>query len=183
MAQSDGYWLHSIRKAATEKVKDKGAHNYIHRMQQVAAKHSIKYKGISKPQDFWDYLQTLLDDSISRVWYSGHASGAGLFLSLDHNKAREPVSHTSDIVEVDSINLNKSLINKFSNSSKTPSKFYGCYTSSFAKRWSDIFKVKAEGAVRKVDFGVLDRPSTISNVMERIEKTPTTLGSPGWATY
>ena len=30
--------------------------------------------------------------------------------------------------------------------------FYGCNTSSFAKKWSETFKVKAEGARGKVNF-------------------------------
>ncbi|WP_255395958.1 hypothetical protein [Motiliproteus sp. MSK22-1] len=39
------------------------------------------------------------------------------------------------------------------------------------------------GAKRKIDFGVINRPSNIVNVMERIEKTPTPVGAPDWKEY
>jgi hypothetical protein len=36
-----------------------------------------------------------------------------------------------------------------------------------------VFKVPAEGASRTIDFGVIDRPSAINCVLERIKRTPT----------
>jgi hypothetical protein len=62
-------------------------------------------------------------------------------------------------------------------------KFYGCYTNSFAKEWNSIFGAGAAGAKEKIDFGVVDRPSNIVNIMERIEKTPTSVGNPDWTVH
>ena len=46
-----------------------------------------------------------------------------------------------------------------------------------------IFGVSAAGAKQKIDFGVVNRPSSIVNVMKRIETTPTSEGNPGWTEY
>ncbi len=35
----------------------------------------------------------------------------------------------------------------------------------------------------KIDFGVIDHPSSIVNIMERIEKTPTSRGNPDWTAH
>lgn len=107
--QSDGYWLHRIRKDAADSVKSKGATSYIHRIKMIAAKNGITYKGISTPKEFWDYLDTFPKDAISRVWYSGHASGKGLFLSLSHNSSCEAVANLSDIIQVTDISANSKL--------------------------------------------------------------------------
>jgi hypothetical protein len=181
--QSDGYWLHSNRKQAADKVKSRGATSYIHRIKMIAAKHSITYKGISAPQEFWNYLDTFTKDSISRVWYSGHASGTALFLSLSHNSSCEAIAINSDIIRIRDIKANSKLVDKFSSGTAKPSKFYGCFTNGFAKEWHDVFGVPAEGAVNKVDFGSLDRPSHIKNILERIQQTPTSHGSPDWKSY
>ncbi len=179
-AQSDGYWLHSIRLKAAKNVTKKGAKNYLDRIKQVANSHGITYKGISSPNEFWAYLSGL-PGNISRVWYSGHASSNGLMLSLTHNSYCEAVANSSDMLYFASISVRKSLKSKFSGNAV--SKFYGCYTSKFAEEWAKTFSVKAEGAVNKVDFGVIDRPSSIANVLERIEQTPTSTGKPDWRAY
>jgi hypothetical protein len=181
--QSDGYWLHSIRKGATDNVKSKGATSYIHRIKMIAASNGITYKGISTPKEFWNYLDTFPKNSISRVWYSGHASADGLFLALDHDSSCKAVALLTDIVKMSDIKANKKIADKFNTGTTTPSKFYGCYTNGFANEWNNIFGVPAEGAVNKVDFGSLDRPSHIKNILERIQQTPTSKGSPDWKTY
>jgi hypothetical protein len=45
------------------------------------------------------------------------------------------------------------------------------------------FKVKAEGAINKVDFGVVDRASPFKTIIERIEKTTTSVGNTGWSQF
>ncbi|MCI0505833.1 MAG: hypothetical protein L0Z73_06940 [Gammaproteobacteria bacterium] len=66
--QSDGYWLHSVRKKAANKVKNEGASNYLHRIQLVAKTLGMTYHGISTPQDFWNYLESFPKNSTSRVY-------------------------------------------------------------------------------------------------------------------
>ena len=63
------------------------------------------------------------------------------------------------------------------------SKLYGCYTEEFAKEWNKTFKLGAAGAKQKIDFGVIDRPSNIVNIMDRIEKTQTSVGQTGWTVH
>jgi hypothetical protein len=153
------------------------------RFQQIAANQKMKYKPLKKPTDFWDYIKTLPDGSISRVWYSGHASQSGLMLSLSHNSSCDAVAKTSDMILTTDIRAHLSLAPKFSESHKQVSKFLGCYTHNFADQGNKIFKVKAEGAINKVDFGVADRASPFKNIIERIEKTPTSVGNTGWTQF
>lgn len=165
--EDDGYHLHSIRKSAADKILAKGASSYIDRIRN----------------EFWEYLKSLDDDSITRVWYSGHAGGKGLMLALTHNTKCEASAFEKDMIYNKQIKHNQVLKKKFSKTSKQVSKFYGCYTEGFAKEWHGVFGVSAAGAKKTVDFGVVDRPSDIVHVMERIEKTPTSNGAPDWTEY
>ena len=45
------------------------------------------------------------------------------------------------------------------------------------------FSLIAERATNKIDFGVINRHSNIVNVLERIEATPTSVGSPDWKRF
>lgn len=182
--QDDGVNLHSIRKAATDKVIAAGASSYIERIKMMANSFGIRYKGINRPDEFWRYLETLNDNSISRVWYSGHASKGGLMLSLSHKIATcEAIASQNDMLLIDTINSKHVPLKKFVKATTQVSKFYGCYTQRFAETWHKAFGVSTAGAKSKIDFGVVDRPSSIVNIMERMEKTPTSKGAPGWEIY
>ncbi|MDX8126230.1 hypothetical protein QLH52_02985 [Methylomonas sp. OY6] len=181
--EDDGYNLHSIRKMATDKLIAAGGTSYINKIQTIAKTYSIQYKGINQPEDFWSYLLSLSDNSISRVWYSGHASGDGLMLALTHNSACQAAAFATDMIYKADILKNSALVKKFIKKPKQVSKFYGCYTEGFAKTWNGVFGVASAGAKNKIDFGVVDTPSNITNIMERIEKTPTSLGNPNWTEY
>ncbi len=178
--EDDGYNLHSIRKQAADAVLTRGATSYLGRIQAIARKYSITYKGISKPSEFWKYLQAQPDGSISRVWYSGHASASGLSLSLRHNAAG--VALLDAIVGKKEIKTYAGLKSKFARGSSSESNFYGCYTNGFAKDWHDTYGVRSAGAVSKIDFD-LNKPSPISNVLRRIETTSTSVGAPGWTEH
>lgn len=180
LKQDDGYWLHSNRKSKADAVNKKGAHNYLHRMEQIANKYKIQFKAIKKTDEFWKYIKSMPDNSISRVWYSGHAGPTGLMLSLEHNSTCGPQAKISDMIEIPAITSNHVLAKKFTSKADKISKFYGCYTSDFSSVWNRKFNVKAEGAVNKIDFGVVDRASSIPNILDRIEVTPTSVGPTGW---
>lgn len=179
----DGYHLHSIRKAAADKIIGKGTSSYVNRIQTIANTNGIKYKGINKPSEFWSYLRSLGDNSISRIWYSGHASGSGLMLALTHSNTCVAQASPNDMILNTDVIKNVSLKKKLNSKSIRVSKFYGCYTEGFAKEWSKTFKLGAAGAKQKIDFGVIDQPSNIVNIMERIEKTPTSVGQTGWTVH
>ncbi len=184
--QDDGFNLHSIRKKAADKILARGAKSYIDRIKQVAVKFQITYKGIKTPDEFWAYLKSFPNESISRVWYSGHASTEGLMLALTHDpKSCEAQAFQKDMLFSTSISdvKNASVASRFSSKTKRVSKFYGCYTDKFAKKWNAVFGVASAGAKQKIDFGVINRPSNIENVMKRIEQTPTSHGATGWTQF
>lgn len=181
--QSDGAWLHSIRKRAADKVRSTGATSYLQRIQMVAASLGITYKGIRTPQDFWDYLASFPKNSVSRVWYFGHACGEGLMLALTHDTLCSPTAKNSDIIFSNDIFKQSHLVDRFDPKTKEASRFYGCYTNDFAQKWHHMFKVPTEGAYRKINFSVVDQPSSIPCVLERITKTPTSEGDPSWTHY
>lgn len=181
--EDDGYNLHSIRKTAADRIISNGAISYLDRIKQIANSNNIHYKGLKNPQDFWSHLATFADNSISRVWYSGHAGENELMLALTHNSSCHAAVFNKDLIQISDIPANKILKIKFSSSSLKIFKFYGCYTVNFAKEWNTIFDVGSAGAKNKIDFGVINRPSSIANIMERIENTPTSLGSPEWKVF
>lgn len=181
--EDDGRNLHGIRKAAADKLIAMGALSYINKIQTMANSYGIKYRGINRPDEFWSYMQSLDDKSISRVWYSGHASKGGLMLALSHSATCKAEAFRKDMVELRQIQKYSEISVKFKRFSTQVSKFYGCYTVAFAETWNKVFGVSAAGAKEKIDFGVVDRPSNIVNIMERIEKTPTSQGDPGWGIY
>ena len=182
--QDDGKNLHTIRKAAADKLLATGASSYIERIKMMANSLGIRYKGINRPSEFWRYLETLENNSISRVWYSGHASGDGLMLALLHEPTTcKAGASPNDMLLVDDINDRVMLRKKFATASTQVSKFFGCFTQRYAQTWSGVFGVSAAGAKSKIDFGVVDKPSSIANIMARIEKTPTSKGDPEWKVY
>lgn len=182
--QDDGANLHSIRSTAADKILKTGANSYLHRIQVVAKERGITYKGIQKPTEFWSYLAGQPDETISRVWYSGHASADGLMLSLVHTGACVASAKHAEMVMVSSIIDNAVLVKKFRKKSVGFSKFYGCTTLKFAQAWNATFGTPSAGAKNKVDFGVVDSPYTGSdNILARIEKTPTSIGSPEWKEF
>lgn len=101
-------------------------------------------------------------------------------LSVTHTGACAAAAFPTDMIQLKDIRSHASLADRFVKPAMSNSKFYGCFTSKFAKEWKDVFGVPAEGAVNKIDFGTIDSPSPISNVLTRIEQTHTSLGSPDW---
>ena len=185
-AQDDGYHLHSIRKIAADKVLKSGSGSYLERIKAISKKQGILYKGIQTPNEFWSYISTLKDGSLNRIWYSGHASGMELMLSLTHDNNCIASAFTRDTIpntDLEDVTIQKIVKSKLATGTKTASKFYGCYTAAIAKKWHSIFSTPAEGATLKIDFGVINKPSNIVNILERIEQTSTSIGKPDWKVY
>lgn len=184
--EDDGAHLHTIRKSAAEKVKKYGATNYLHRIKQIAAQHKIVYKGINRPDDFWAFIGNCPKASITRVWYCGHAGEKGLMLALIHeinDQMCEAAAYKKEMIELVRLAEHKAKADRFDSKTTKFSRFYGCKTNMFAKKWRDIFKVPTQGAENKVNFGCIDQPSNYRNILKRIEETPTKDGSPNWRTF
>ena len=82
--QDDGYHLHSIRKEAANKVKRRGAKNFLSRIRQIAVKHGYIYKGINRPADFWTFISSCPKgsmDPLGQLEIKVQKS-AGLFIPL-----------------------------------------------------------------------------------------------------
>lgn len=174
--------LHKLRKKAADKIKIRPAENYLVRIKQIAKKHNMHYVGISNGNGFWNKLKSFPDKSISRVWYSGHAARFGLMISLGRAGANNCIAakgpHTVEITDIKA-----SLAPKFDTSTKMPSKFYGCYTKGFAKKWHETYKVPTEGAINKITFDALYQGQASESILKRIERIPTNLGPPQWTTF
>ena len=172
--------LHGLRKKAADKIIKAGAKNYLHRLRQFAAGQRIIYHSLKTPADFWVELGKFANGSITRVWYSGHAAPAGLFLSLTHDS--QCVARAGHLIPtIDILKHASRLAGKFDTSSKNSSEFYGCATSEFAKTWNKTFKVPAEGAKKSITFSVIGRPG--HNILEKIKTTSTPQGNPGWTLF
>lgn len=176
-----GRELHKVRKEHAEAVKKKGATNYLHRVQMIAMKHNITYKGIDAPNGFWDYIRSFPDGSISRVWFSGHATKTGLILELTHSSSCVATWEDSSTVLTANIETHKNLRTRFLADTKHSSQFYGCNTSGFASTWNKVFGVPAEGAGASITYeGVLN---DLPNVLKNLQTTPTSEGPPKWTTF
>ena len=173
--------LHNTRKGHADKVTAAGGKNYLDFIIEKARKLGVTYKGIRKPEQFWDYIATFPPNSISSVWYSGHASSSGLFLQLTHDNKCNAAVTADNLLTTASISAHAAVKNRFIKDTKQASKFYGCNTSGFAELWHDTFEVPAEGAGSKITFdGVFDEPK---GVLKRLETTPTSGGDPKWTAY
>lgn len=181
--EDDGAHLHSIRKSAAEKVKKYGAMSYLHRIKQIASQYKIVYKGINRRDDFWVFIGSCPKGSITRVWYCGHASKDGLMLALIHDGYHQAAAYKTEMIGVDMLAENKAKADRFDSKTTKFSRFYGCNTDRFAKKWKNIFKVPTQGAANKVNFGCIDQQSNYRNILKRIEETTTKNGSPNWRTF
>jgi hypothetical protein len=169
------------RQKSLQKVKSSGAVNYLDRIKKFAGTVKAHYKEIETPDDFWKQLGAVASGSVSRLWYIGHASPGGLMLKLMHTDqngvACEPVAAEADMIKLQDIGKHSNIISKALAKRGKPSKFYGCYTKTFAEQWNKLFSVGAEGAVSRIDFGLIDAPSTIKKVLPRLER------GAGWQQY
>ncbi|WKJ90301.1 hypothetical protein QZJ86_20185 [Methylomonas montana] len=176
-----GKALHKVRKKAADNVISKGASSYVERIKNLARGYGITYKGINKPQEFWDYLASFPSKSISRVWYSGHATPGGLILQLTHNSECEASWTDQSTVLTLDIPKQTAIKDRFIADPNRPSKFYGCATADFASSWHVTFAVPSEGAKSSITFaGIFGAPDA---VITRLETTPTPRGAPDWTKY
>jgi hypothetical protein len=169
------------RQKAINKVKDSGAKNYLDRIAKFSGAVKARYTEVESPADFWKRLGALPAGSVTRLWYIGHASPNGLMLKLMHTEidgaACQPAAADADMIYIEDIGKNSSLISRALSKNGRPSKFYGCHTKAFAEQWNSVFSVGAEGAIRKIDFTLIDQPSTINHVLPRLE------GKAGWQSF
>jgi hypothetical protein len=143
----------------------------LDRIKQMATNLRVSFKALEKPDDFWSELNALPDNSVSRLWYIGHASDNGLMLKLVHTESCAPAAEPKDKIYVADIAKHAGTVSKKMKTKGKPSEFFGCYTQSFAEQWTKVFGTAAEGATKKIDFSVTDRDSKIPEVMPRLQQS------------
>ena len=169
------------RQKAIDRVTGSGARDYLDRIEKFAGTVKAKFKAIESPSDFWTELGKLPPGSVSRVWYIGHAKPRALMLKLIHadvdGRACTPAASPSDIITVEDVIAHSVVLTAALAKQGKTSKFYGCNTEGFAQEWNKVFGAAAEGATSKIDFSLIDKPSTIDEVLPRLQDKA------GWKSY
>jgi hypothetical protein len=165
-----GRHLLDSRQKSVDKVTSSGASDYLDRIKRYAGTVNAGFLAIESPADFWKRLGEQADGSVTRLWYVGHASAAGLMLKLQHDKDCNAGAADADMIKIQDISTKSPLITSKLAKKGKPSKFYGCHTQTFAEQWNSLFGAAAEGAIRKIDFGLVDQPSKTKEVLKRLEK-------------
>jgi len=166
------------RQKGVDKVLSAGAGDYLDRIKRFAGTVKADFLAIESPADFWKQLGALPAGSVSRLWYIGHASESGLMLKLIHTESGcQPAASEADMIKIQDIGGNSPLITSKLAKDGKPSRFYGCHTQNFAEQWNSLFGTAAQGAIRKIDFGLVDQPSKTTEVLRRLED------GAGWQSY
>jgi len=148
----------SARKKAVEDVKKQGFTSYVDLLEARAKRNAWKLHWLGDAADFWTQLGKFPDQSISRLWYWGHARN-DLWLTLTHlgdANASAAAPASSEIITVASID--DTLSSRWATpDAKHVCRFVGCNTRAFAERWTEAFDVWSEGVVGKVSFVSLSK--------------------------
>lgn len=150
-------------------VRNLKASNYLDRIEHMAKSSNATFKALNSVDDFWSALQGLPTGSVSRLWYIGHASSGSLMLKLIHNNGdREcaPRARDEDKITIGDLAKYAGLISGKLAAKPGTSKFYGCNTKAFAEQWNTRFGSAAEGAIAKIDFGLIDNDTNVPPIPE-----------------
>lgn len=139
-----------------------------------------KYVAINSHNDIWETIHALPDNSLTRLWYFGHAGAEGWYLRWSRDMTRTGVV-AGDTTAAEFVSLEK--INEYSSWLKPKarpgdgqiSKFYGCTTAKWAETWNFVTGLKSQGASGKISFQNIRQ----DNGLALLE----TDSSPGWTSY
>jgi len=143
-------------RSSTSAIEKKGSKSYVHHLERRAKKYGWNLRWITTGSEFWSKMKTF-GDKISRVWYFGHAKN-DLWLSLEHSGCVASSPASSAKITVASISSHQKVLKPkmqpggSSYDAVRSSRFYGCNTAKFAKKFSETFGVYSEGSVGKTDF-------------------------------
>jgi hypothetical protein len=132
-----------------KQVEKKGFKDYLDLLKKRAQERGWVYRGLSSAQDFWDYVNGLKAQQVSRLWYYGHARD-DLWLSLEHDFDHEAIAPPDEaILKVTDIKQLKPF-SFVARKEGTPHKFFGCSTKAFARAWAMHLRVHARGSKNEV---------------------------------
>ena len=186
-----GRELHITRQGHADEVKSylnkiniKHA-NYINFIKSKAGPLDVNYIGINHKDEFWKFIDQQEQNSITRVWFCGHAVN-DLWLELTHGRYEDDdcaalSPEPKAIVSISDIDDHSKLKDRFKPSADQISKFYGCNTAAFAESWAKTFGVKSEGANTSITFkGIFGNEL---GILKRIETTPIGGKATEWNQY
>lgn len=163
-----------------------GEVGYIARIRQWIAGQGHHFIDVSSESDVYAVINNLKDETITRIYFSGHASDNGLWLDLTHNSSNEAV--TTNYLK--SANLANALASKADKKSKKISKLYGCSSANTAKTIADKTGLTVEGAINAIHFGYIDsdidmgsKKKINGNHLDRIENGSINGIQPNWQQY
>ena len=153
----------------------KGASSYMDRISTIANGLGVNLVKLHRKQDFWSKLSTFPNGSITRVWYSGHASSEGLMLKIKHSLPNsagkcDAEASVSDMILV--TELRPELSPKFA-SNPMPSVFLGCNTSKLAEYWNNNYGIPTQGANGKINFGLINLGPKSTSIIDRLKQSAT----------
>ena len=150
-------WISDVRSTepsrieAVKKVKSKSCGNatcgsYVDLIQHRAMQRKWKLIWFTHADEVWKHLSGLPKQSISRLWYWGHARD-DLWLTFP------PADHKIKVTSIA-----PGLRDRFvPGSANRVHRFIGCNTVTFAAKWAKTFGVWAEGIVGKVHFCAIQK--------------------------
>ena len=147
----------AARKKAVKNVKDQGFSSYTDLIEARASTRGWNLRWLLDAAELWNKLKTFSKNSISRVYYWGHARD-DLWLSVQHDAdiGRAIAPNSSEIIEISSID--SKLKNRFRKGDvEQMNRFIGCNTANFAEAWSKAFVVWSEGVNGKVNFASIHK--------------------------
>jgi subtilisin family serine protease len=142
------------RIKAVEDVKKAGANSYVDLIAKRAKERNWNLVWLGSADDFWERLRSCKENSISRLWYWGHARD-DLWLSLRHEQDGTPIIPKEHEI-ISKGKIDPRLKNRFQKGTlEKIHRFVGCNTDIFAEKWAKSFEVYAEGVKGKVDFSTI----------------------------
>jgi hypothetical protein len=139
-------------RGSVQLVRKGGFDSYAALLEARAQQRGWHLVWFQSADDLWTRLAAF-HDPIERVWFWGHARD-DLWLTLAHSTGSAPIRPPdSAVVTVTSIVPHAGLRSSFGPG--RPHRFVGCNTSAFARTWSRVFGVAAEGVEGKVDFSAI----------------------------
>jgi GH25 family lysozyme M1 (1,4-beta-N-acetylmuramidase) len=148
----------SKREDAIRKVTDAGVDSYLELLEKRAREKGWNFSWLDDADSLWTKLKAFSKNSISRVWYWGHARN-DLWLTLNHNPDTKGTAIAPELHEIIEISdIDPTLADRFqAGDLKRIHRFIGCNTAAFAQKWSEAFKVWSEGVRDKVSFAAIHK--------------------------
>lgn len=162
---------------------------YLKRIEEWTTEQGHTFHNMNSVDEFLNGFKTLPPESLSRIWFSGHAA-VNLWLHLYHSSGGSAMGREDRWLEVS--DLRNAVHGKVKLETGAVSKLYGCNTSEMAEALSSKGLI-TEGAQNSINFSYIDSDVELytgeklsGNHLERIENgnaSASKLESPRWTRY